>query len=43
MLVRVKDSRTEFAPECINRIFAAFYTTKSTGLGHGAFDLPLNH
>lgn len=35
VLVRLKNSGTGLALECIDQIFAAFYTTKSTALGMG--------
>jgi C4-dicarboxylate-specific signal transduction histidine kinase len=35
MLVAVRDSGPGFTPESAERVFAPFYTTKSTGLGMG--------
>ena len=35
MLVAIRDSGQGFAPESVERIFAPFYTTKTTGLGMG--------
>ena len=35
VLVAVRDSGPGFAPHAIERVFAPFYTTKSTGLGMG--------
>jgi signal transduction histidine kinase len=34
-LVAVRDSGPGIDPECLERIFAAFYTTKSNGMGMG--------
>ena len=35
VLVSVRDSGPGIDPECLERIFAAFYTTKSNGMGMG--------
>jgi C4-dicarboxylate-specific signal transduction histidine kinase len=35
MLVAVKDSGPGIDPECLDQVFAAFYTTKNAGIGMG--------
>ena len=43
VLVAVRDSGPGIDPEHVERVFEAFYTTKSERSRNGAVDLPVNH
>jgi len=41
--VEVRDSGPGFAPADLDRVFEAFYTTKPSGFGAWAVDLPVDY
>ena len=43
VLVAVQDSGPGLKPDSLDRLFDAFYTTKSSGMGMGFVDLPFDH
>ena len=43
VLVSIEDSGTGVNPEDLDRIFEAFFTTKSGRYGNGASDLSVDH
>jgi C4-dicarboxylate-specific signal transduction histidine kinase len=43
VLVEVRDSGPGIDREHLERVFELFYTTKTSGVGDGAIDLPFHH